>query len=125
MPAGTAEIPENGAATWPGDGVHRIPYATYTRRDIYEEELARLFYRGHWCYVGLEAEVPNAGSVHFTPLADGRGTVVRVVMDVEPPAGAVGHLLAALFGEDPDEQVREELQRFKQLMEASGAGVAG
>ena len=34
-------------------GVHRIPFSTYTRDDVYREELARIFYRGHWCYVGL------------------------------------------------------------------------
>jgi len=58
------------AAPWPGDGVHRIPYAAYTRRDIYEEELSRLFYRGHWCYVGLEAEIPNAGDFKRTAIGE-------------------------------------------------------
>ena len=63
------------------------------------------------------AEVPNAGSVHFTRAPSGRGTVVRVVLDAEPPAGRLGLVLAKLFGEDPDREVREDLRRFKQLME--------
>ncbi len=63
------------------------------------------------------AEAPNAGSVHFADAPGGRGTVVKVVMDVEPPAGPLGFVIAKLFGEDPDRQVREDLRKFKQLME--------
>ena len=63
------------------------------------------------------AEVPNAGSVHFSDAPGGRGTVVKVVMDVEPPAGLLGAGVARLFGEDPDREVREDLRKFKQLME--------
>lgn len=63
------------------------------------------------------SEVPNAGSVHFTDAPAGRGTIVRVVIDVEPPAGKLGIVLAKLFGEDPDREVREDLRKFKQLME--------
>ena len=83
MAAGPAAKPERGAATWPGDGVHRIPYAAYTRRDVYEEELARLFYRGHWCYVGLEAEIPNAGDFKRTAIGE------RSVVMARDRAGAI------------------------------------
>ena len=64
-----------------------------------------------------DAEVPNAGSVHFADAPRDRGTIVKVVMDVEPPAGKLGFVIAKLFGEDPDRQVREDLRKFKQLME--------
>jgi uncharacterized membrane protein len=64
-----------------------------------------------------DSEVPNAGSVHFDAAPAGRGTIVKVVMDVEPPAGKLGFVMARLFGEDPDRQVREDLRKFKQLME--------
>jgi uncharacterized membrane protein len=63
------------------------------------------------------ADVPNAGSVHFADAPGGRGTIVKVAMDVEPPAGKLGFVLAKLFGEDPDREVREDLRKFKQLME--------
>lgn len=63
------------------------------------------------------SEVPNAGSVHFSDAPGGRGTIVKVVMDVEPPAGRLGAIVARLFGEDPDRQVREDLRKFRQLME--------
>jgi uncharacterized membrane protein len=62
------------------------------------------------------ADVDNAGSVHFTPLGD--GTEVRVVLSYDPPAGKVGATVAKLLGEEPGQQVEEDLRRFKQVIEA-------
>jgi uncharacterized membrane protein len=64
-----------------------------------------------------DADVPNAGSVHFTDAPGGRGTEVRVVIEYDPPAGKLGVAVARLFGEEPGVQVREDLRRFKQLVE--------
>lgn len=64
------------------------------------------------------SQVDNAGSVHFTPAPAGRGTVVRVELKYDPPAGKLGSAVAWLFGQEPNRQVREDLRRFKQLMEA-------
>jgi uncharacterized membrane protein len=64
------------------------------------------------------ADVPNAGSVHFTPVGAGAGTEVRVVLSYELPAGRVGAAVAKLFGEEPAQQVDEDLRRFKQVMES-------
>ena len=46
---------------WHLDACARVPYRLYTDGEIYDRELERLFYRGHWCYVGLAAEIPNHG----------------------------------------------------------------
>jgi uncharacterized membrane protein len=64
------------------------------------------------------ARVPNAGSVNFRELPAGRGTEVKVVLEYEPPAGKLGVAVARLFGEEPDIQVREDLRRYKALVEA-------
>ncbi len=64
-----------------------------------------------------DADVPNSGSVRFEPGPAGRGTVVRVAIEYRPPAGAVGKLVATLFGEEPGQQVAGDLHRFKQVME--------
>lgn len=64
------------------------------------------------------SDVYSAGEVRFVPAPDGRGTRVQVVMEYSPPGGAVGAIIARVFGEDPDRQVREDLRRFKQVMEA-------
>jgi uncharacterized membrane protein len=70
------------------------------------------------------AEVNNAGSVHFTPTPDGSGTDVRVVLSYEPPAGKLGAAVAKLLGEEPSQQVADDLRRFKQVLE-SGDVLAG
>ncbi len=64
------------------------------------------------------ADVDNAGSVRFEADPSGRGTVVRVALKYDPPGGSLGKIVAKLFGEAPDQQVEEDLRRFKQLMEA-------
>lgn len=61
------------------------------------------------------SDVSNAGSVHFTPV--GSGTEVRVVLKYDPPAGKLGAMVAKLFGEEPEQQIEEDLHRLKQLME--------
>jgi uncharacterized membrane protein len=63
------------------------------------------------------ADIPNAGSVRFAPAPGGRGTVVTVEMEYRPPAGLFGATFARLFGEEPEQQVRGDLRRFKQVME--------
>lgn len=63
------------------------------------------------------ADVDNAGSVRFSEATGGRGTIVKVSLEYDPPAGIIGSLVAKLFGEEPSHQVQEDLQRFKQVME--------
>jgi uncharacterized membrane protein len=63
------------------------------------------------------SEVETSGSVRFEPAVGGRGTVVHVQLDYNPPGGAVGALFAKLFGEDPDGQMQIDLRRFKQVIE--------
>ena len=63
------------------------------------------------------ASVDNAGSVRFVPGVAGRGTEVKVVIDYIPPGGHLGKWVAGLFGKDPADQIREDLRRFKRLME--------
>jgi len=70
------------------------------------------------------SEINNAGSVHFTPTGDGAGTEVHVVLSYEPPAGQLGVAFAKLLGEEPSQQVAEDLRRLKQVMDAGDAGTA-
>jgi uncharacterized membrane protein len=69
-----------------------------------------------WKSVG-HPDVANAGAVNFSDAPGGRGTIVKVSLDYEPPGGRLGALVARLFGEEPDRQVREDLRKFKQLIE--------
>ncbi|NJR51215.1 MAG: cyclase [Leptolyngbyaceae cyanobacterium CSU_1_3] len=63
------------------------------------------------------ASVDNSGFVRFTPAPDDRGTEVKVVMEYDMPGGMVTAAIAKLFGEEPEQQIGDELRRFKQLME--------
>jgi salicylate 5-hydroxylase large subunit len=55
----------------------RIPFSVYTDEQIYKRELERLFYHGHWCYVGLEAEIPNSGDFKRTVVGERSVIMVR------------------------------------------------
>ena len=70
-----------------------------------------------WRSVG-HADVEHAGSVRFTPAPGNRGTEVKVILTYAPPAGRLGAALATLLGRSPDQDIREDLRRFKQRMEA-------
>jgi uncharacterized membrane protein len=61
------------------------------------------------------AQIPNAGSVEFEPYRG--GTRVTVRLSYSPPAGALGHAVAALFGSDPKGQMDDDLARMKQYIE--------
>ncbi len=61
--------------------------------------------------------IKNAGSVRFVEAPGDRGTEVHVELQYEAPAGSVGAVIAKLFGEEPAQQIRDDLRRFKQVME--------
>jgi uncharacterized membrane protein len=62
------------------------------------------------------SSIPNAGIVHFTANGDG-GTQVDVRLSYSPPAGAIGHSVAAFFGSDPKSAMDADLLRLKTLLE--------
>jgi uncharacterized membrane protein len=67
------------------------------------------------------SQIPNAGSVRFAPAAGGLGTEVMVELFYDAPGGQIGAAFAKLFGEEPRQQVHDDLQRFKQVMESGEA----
>ncbi|MBD2344679.1 SRPBCC family protein [Anabaena subtropica] len=64
------------------------------------------------------ADVENSGFVRFQKAPGDRGTEVKVVLEYNPPGGALAAVVAKLFGEEPEQQIGDELRRFKMLMEA-------
>ena len=64
------------------------------------------------------ADIDNSGFVRFKNAPAGRGTEVKVVIEYNPPGGTIGDAIAKLFGEEPQQQIGDELRRFKMLMEA-------
>ena len=55
---------------WEDKGSSRIPFWAYTDKSIYKKELERFFYHKHWCYIGLEAEIPNSGDFKRTVIGE-------------------------------------------------------
>ena len=64
-----------------------------------------------------ESSIRNSGRIEFLDAPPGRGTYVRARISYDPPAGAVGKLVAKVLQREPAVQARRDLRRFKQLME--------
>jgi uncharacterized membrane protein len=70
------------------------------------------------------SEVENAGSVRFDPDAH-NGTRLTIQLSYQPPAGAVGHAFAKLFGSDPKQAMDEDLVRLKSMLEVGKTRLHG
>lgn len=64
------------------------------------------------------ADIENSGFIRFKKAPGDRGTEVKVVLEYSPPGGALAAAFAKLFGEEPEQQIGDDLRRFKMLMEA-------
>jgi len=62
-------------------------------------------------------KIRNAGTVRFIPAPNGRDTEVHVTLSYALPAGKGGQAVARYFGEEPHQQLDDDLRRFKQLLE--------
>jgi uncharacterized membrane protein len=61
--------------------------------------------------------VDNAGQVRFEDLPQGRGTGIMVELAYRPPAGPVGSAAAHLLKGTTEQEIREDLRRFKNVIE--------
>jgi uncharacterized membrane protein len=95
--------------------------------------------RSHWIAnaplgnsVEWDAEIitdtPNRliswASVRFTPAPPGRGVEVKVVLEYSVPGGALTAAIASVFGENPEQQIGDDLHRFKMLMETGELAIS-
>jgi uncharacterized membrane protein len=63
------------------------------------------------------SDVVNAGSVHFKDAGADRGTRIRVRLQYSPLGGKIGTAVAKLLGRDAATEIRQDLRRFKELLE--------
>lgn len=64
-----------------------------------------------------DATVDNAGEVYFKDAPGGRGTEIHAIIRYQAPAGYAGQALASLFNPAFGQMVKEDLRRFKSLLE--------
>ena len=60
----------NAEALWPCDDYTRVPYSLFLDQAVFDEEQARLFRGPVWCYLALEAEIPQPGDFKTTVVGD-------------------------------------------------------
>ena len=101
---------DNGLSTWKvaGPAGSTVEFQAQITRDVPNELI-------EWETLP-ESKVHHAGFVRFDENWDG-GTRVSVQLSYVPPAGALGHAVAQLFGVDPRQAMHEDLIRLKSLLE--------
>lgn len=63
------------------------------------------------------SDIRHAGAIRFIEAPADRGTEVHVDLRYDAPAGRAGATVAKLFGEEPSQQLRDDLRRLKQVLE--------
>jgi uncharacterized membrane protein len=71
------------------------------------------------------SDVVSAGSVNFDAAGPGQGTRVTVHLQYSPPGGKIGASVAKLFGRDAATEIREDLRRFKHMVETGETPAKG
>ena len=69
-----------------------------------------------WRTIGDDEHIKHTGTVSFLAVGDS-ATEVRVDLDYDAPGGKLGESIARLFGEEPGQQIEEDLERFKRVLE--------
>lgn len=69
-----------------------------------------------WRTIHSDDHLRHAGTVSFLSIGDS-ATEVRVDVDYDAPGGVFGESIAKLFGEEPGQQIEEDLERFKRVLE--------
>lgn len=64
------------------------------------------------------SDLPNRGSVRFTPFEG--GTEVQYTVELDPPGGVVGEAILGLFHHAPRQMLEDDLRHFRELMEDAG-----
>ena len=115
------EPPETGRWHWKVQGASGMEFEFDTSLTAYDEDRF-LAWRSE-----PGALIQTAGQVRFIANEDG-STTAEVQLMYNPVAGAVGHVIAKLLGDDPKSLMDDDLMRMKSFIESrarpSGEAVA-
>jgi uncharacterized membrane protein len=114
----SVEVRDDRRSHWVAAGPAGVPVS-------WDAELTRYEPNSVLAWKSVEhSAVKSAGVVRFEPDGEG-GTHVHVQMSYNPPAGALGHAVATLFGADPKHAMDQDLLRLKSLLETGKATAHG
>ena len=114
-------VTSSGAGGAVGERTHWVVDGPAGTTVEWDAETTRFMPNETIAWQSLEgAAVQHAGTLQFVPTADGT-TRVHIQMSYNPPAGAVGHAVAKLFGRDPRSQMNDDLARLKTTIETRRA----
>jgi uncharacterized membrane protein len=68
----------------------------------------------------VRGDLEMEGQATFEEMENAR-TRMHVAIGYKPPAGHLGALVAKLFGDDPSQEIDEEMRRFAELAESQAA----
>lgn len=106
----------NGRTRWTASGPAGVPVSwdAVVTQEVPGEVLAWRSEPG--------SMIDNAGIIRFEPVGDGDATRVDIHLSYNPPAGAVGDVVASLLGADPKSAMDEDLVRFQSVLEQGRTG---
>jgi uncharacterized membrane protein len=109
---------QNGIFSWQVSGPAGIPLT-------WKGRITRLVpeKRVEWWSLP-DSVIENHGVIHLEAQKDGQ-TRVQIDMSYNPPAGLLGHAVAALLGLDPKSALDQDIVQLKSLLEQGKARVGG
>ena len=75
--AHSTSVEPHPPSRWISEGSSRIPFWVYTDAQLYQKELAAIFYGDHWSYVGLVVEIPDVGDYKLSHVGERQVLMVR------------------------------------------------
>jgi uncharacterized membrane protein len=96
----TAEVP---------GGLGKVSWQAEIQEDISGEIIS-------WCSLP-GSTIDNAGEVSFKDATGDKGTEVKATITYRLPAGQLGSLAGKLFNPKVESMIREDLRRFKRILE--------
>lgn len=101
-----------------GKRSHWVTKAPFGRQVAWDAEITEERENEFIAWRSLPGSIVQiSGSVHFMEAPNTQGSIVHVSMQYNPPAGSLGAAIARIFGEEPGQQLREDLRNFKAMME--------
>jgi uncharacterized membrane protein len=114
----SVEVLDDRRSRWRAKGPGNIP-VQWDAEIVSEREQELIAWRST-----PDATLRNHGTVQFRRAPGVRGTEIRVRIEYLPPGGSFGRTLGWLFGRNPEQQLQEDLRRFKQLIETGEIAVS-